>query len=140
MGLYLQFCSSYDDLQDFLTIFHLQHSLLHRLCFPHINRPSSNHYFLLFSFALLIFILFSFIYTREFPTEVFAPCLICRYSFSLLKFLNIHCGINLFSSYLTLQTGSLIVFKFLQIYLTHGIYVYVQRGVLNVNRAIGINF
>ena len=70
MALYLQFFSSYDDLQNFLTIFHLRHALLHRLCFPHINRPSGNHYFLLFAFVLLILILFCFIYTSSFHHKI----------------------------------------------------------------------
>ena len=74
MGLYLHFCSPYDDIQDLLTILDLLHLLLHHLCFAHINRPSGNHYFLLFSFAFLILILLCFIYIREFQTEDFAPC------------------------------------------------------------------
>ena len=79
MGLYLYFCSSYDDLQYLLTIFDLPHLLLHCLCFPHINRPSGNHYFLLFSFVLLILILLCFIYTSSFHQNIshlvkFAQC------------------------------------------------------------------
>ena len=73
MALYLHFCSSYDDLQDLLTIFDLPHSLLHHLCFPHINRPSCNHYFLLFSFVLLIdFAVFHLHF--EFLSEDFELC------------------------------------------------------------------
>ena len=74
MGLYLHFFSPYGNLQDLLTILNLPHLLMHRLFFAHINNLLGNHYFLLFSFDLLILILLRFIYTREFPTEVFAPC------------------------------------------------------------------
>ena len=74
MGLYLHFCSSYDDLQDLITILDLSHLLLHRLCFAHISRRLGNHYFLLFSFVFLILILLRFIYTIEFPSEDLAPC------------------------------------------------------------------
>ena len=71
MGQYLHFCSPYDDLQNLVTILHLLHLLLQCLCFAHINRPSGNHYFLLFAAHILI--LLCFIYIREFPTKVFAP-------------------------------------------------------------------
>ena len=47
MGQYLHFCSPYGDLQNIVTIVHLPHLLLHRLCFAHIKRTSCNHYFLL---------------------------------------------------------------------------------------------
>ena len=65
MGQYLHLCSAYDDLQNLVTIMHLSHLLLHRICFAHINRPSGNH----------IFILQSFIYTLQFPTKVFTTFL-----------------------------------------------------------------
>ena len=85
MGLYLNFGSPYDDLQDLFTILDLPHLQLHRLFFAHKYKASGNHYFLLFSFSLLILILSCFVYNRDFPTEVFTACQICRYSFSLLK-------------------------------------------------------
>ena len=72
-GVYLHFCSPYDDLQGLLTILDLRHLLLHHFCFAHINKPSRKHYFLLFVFALLILILLCFIYIGEFPIEVFSP-------------------------------------------------------------------
>ena len=74
MGLYLHFGSPCDDMQDLVTILDLRHLLLHHLCFAHINKPSGNHYFLLFSFTFLILILLCFIYIREFQTEDFTPC------------------------------------------------------------------
>ena len=73
MALTLHFFSSYDGLQDLLTILDLPHLLLHHLYFPHINMPSRNHYFLLFSFVLLTFIFLCLIYTQSFASEDFAP-------------------------------------------------------------------
>ena len=49
MGQYLNFFSPYGDLQNLVTILHLPHLLLHSLCFAHINKPSGNHYLLLFA-------------------------------------------------------------------------------------------
>ena len=74
MGLYFNFGSPYDDLQDLVRILDLPHLLLHLLRFANIYKASGNHFFLLFSFSSLILILLRFIYTIEFPIEVFAPC------------------------------------------------------------------
>ena len=55
MGLYLNFGSSYDNMQGLVTIIDLQHLLLHHLCFAHINKPLGNYYFVTF------FLCFAFI-------------------------------------------------------------------------------
>ena len=72
MGQYIHFCSPYGDHQNLVTILHLLHLLLHRLCFAYINKPSCNHYLLMFASHILI--LLRSIYARDFPTKVFVAC------------------------------------------------------------------
>ena len=84
-GLFLNCSSAYEDLEYVVTILNLTGLLLHHLCFAHIYKYSGNQYFLLFSFALLVFLFLHFSYTKDFGKEVLPLFQICRYSFSLLK-------------------------------------------------------
>ena len=85
MGLFLNCISAYEDLEDLVTILDLAGLLLHRLCFAHIYKSLGNQYFLLFAFALLVFLLLCFGYTRDFGTEVLPLCQIFTYSFSMVN-------------------------------------------------------
>ena len=70
MTLYLNCGSTYQDLEDLVTILDLPSLLLHHLCFAHLYKASGNQYLVLFGFVLLVLILFPFVYTRYFAIDI----------------------------------------------------------------------